>query len=668
MEFSKTYYLIYKNGKKEITINKSDNISLAEIQPAELLVKEKNVNKEDIYFVQRFSDVGNGLFKRSIKFVNYSNETFNAKIVLKVKTGFCFNNWIIPAVMYNGNEFGKGDSPKGILKNGKPWVFSYDRCSIASCTLSENKNHVFAMFASDTTASSLVSSCSFEADKSGKGIHKLIYPVSEEPVSYVGKNTYSDPYEGYITFYPGSAFEAESYIYISEPEYENYGYINLLKTAVDIFKNDYLPSMDNKVLEEVSLDYIKRPLEEYGDREKIQFFSRDYTHPLGNNIKDGEWDKYTLKMIEEKPQLNKLMIILSGATMGFASQAFMQCRMLIKYAIKNDDLDTVNFVMDYLDRWTANQKDNGLVTTSFPGISSGADVTELGWGASEAVKIYLLLTENNIDGKKYLEFSKRICSFFVDNYSDEKIFGQRWDFDGNCITYGGCSGSFLIKAMLELYSVCKEEKYLNCAKKALDKYFRKDMNKFVCSAGAIDCNSVDKESSFPFLYSSMEIYRQTGDEKYIEYARKSAAYFLSWMFCYDAVYDKKCDFSDLGYHTAGGTVVSAEHQCIDPYAAVIVPDLIDLYELTHEDLWKKAGDLIWRNCMQCVAGKNGWDFHSMHRLPGMQNECFAQTRWTKYRSSPELKGHLNDFMGIWLPLFKLYSIDRLENTDFFKNE
>ena len=53
----------------------------------------------------------------------------------------------------------------------------------------------------------------------------------------------------------------------------------------------------------------------------------------------------------------------------------------------------------------------------------------------------------------------------------------------------------------------------------------------------------------------------------------------------------------------------------------------------------------------------------MHRLPGMQNECFAQSRWTKYRSSPEMRGHLNDFLGIWLSDFRLYAIDGMEKLD-----
>ena len=147
------------------------------------------------------------------------------------------------------------------------------------------------------------------------------------------------------------------------------------------------------------------------------------------------------------------------------------------------------------------------------------------------------------------------------------------------------------------------------------------------------------------------------------YAKKAATYFLSYMFCYNAIYDENSEFSKLGYKTAGGTAVSVEHQCIDPYASVIVPDLLRLYAIDGNEMWKKAAQLIWNNCTQCIAGKNGLDLHGMHRLPGMQNECFAQSRWTKYRSSPEMRGHLNDFLGIWLSDFRLYAIDGMEKLD-----
>lgn len=74
--------------------------------------------------------------------------------------------------------------------------------------------------------------------------------------------------------------------------------------------------------------------------------------------------------------------------------------------------------------------------------------------------------------------------------------------------------------------------------------------------------------------------------------------------------------------------------------------------------------MIWANTTQCLAGKQGMHFHGMERPAGAQNECFAQTVWSKYRSNPrESRGHMNDFIGIWLCCFKLYTIERVGTLD-----
>ena len=660
-KFGKEKYFI-KENKTVLLKNSAGGDLIAKVLPVEIILcdYDKLPQKEDIYFGESVTELKNGIFLRKVKFVNYSNEEFSAQISLGVTPLFKFSHWLIPGVMYNGNEFGNGNSPKGMEKDGNPWVFSYDRCTIPSCTLSENREFVIATFGSDCDIHSLRSSCSLERNDDATVTHKIWYPVSEKPVSYTDKNKYSDAYEESIKFYPGTAFEVQSYIYIGSPKYENYGFIGLLESAFGLFRNDYLPSMDVKMAEKVSVENLKLGLKD----DKISVFCRDYTHAIGNNQHNDEWEGLTLKMIEEDPKRNKLMLKTTYSTMGFASQGFMHSRVLMKHSLKNQDMQTFKYVDLYLKNWMKLQLDNGLVTTVYPGeIPSTLDVTELGWGASECIDIYMMLREYNMECECYLDFAKRLCEFFVNQYTDERLFGQKWSYSGECISYGGCAGSFMLKAIVKLYAVCQESKYLSCAEKAITRYFEMDMDKFSCSAGAIDCNSVDKESSYPFLYSAIELYKQTGKKKYIAYAHKAAAYFLSWMFLYDAVYLEDCDFKRLGYHTAGGTVVSVEHQCIDPYASIIVPDLFGLNEIDGNPIWKKAGELIWNNAVQCVAGPNGMKLHGMMRLPGMQNECFAQTRWTKYRSSPNMRGHLNDFMGIWLSSFRLSTIYRLKERE-----
>ena len=81
----------------------------------------------------------------------------------------------------------------------------------------------------------------------------------------------------------------------------------------------------------------------------------------------------------------------------------------------------------------------------------------------------------------------------------------------------------MVKGMLELHAVCGDGRYLDCARKAFDRYFEMDLGRFRCVAGADDCNCVDKESSFPYIYSALELYRRTGERKYLDCAERVAA-------------------------------------------------------------------------------------------------------------------------------------------------
>ena len=98
---------------------------------------------------EHVADLHGGLFRRMFRVANTANQTRTVKIVLEAETGFVPSHWLIPCVMYNGNSFGKLDSPRGIERDGKPWVFAYDRSGIPSCTLSETRTAAFACFASD---------------------------------------------------------------------------------------------------------------------------------------------------------------------------------------------------------------------------------------------------------------------------------------------------------------------------------------------------------------------------------------------------------------------------------------------------------------------------------------------------------------------------------------
>ena len=224
----------------------------------------------------------------------------------------------------------------------------------------------------------------------------------------------------------------------------------------------------------------------------------------------------------------------------------------------------------------------------------------------------------------------------------------------------------MIVAMLEAYLQTKDEKYLENAKAAHDFYYARDLDMFVCTAGALDCASIDKETAYPFVVSSLMLYDITNDGIYIERAEKAAYYFTSWMFFYDVLYPNGSEFTSYGYHTVGGTAISAEHHAIDSWGSVIAPELCRLASLTDNERMYAYARLMWANAIQGMTLKEGHLIHGMQRPIGSQNEGFFQARWTKYRPTCEERGHYNDCLSAWSGAYRMKTVCDMKDTEFYR--
>ena len=91
--------------------------------------------------------LGNGLFGITRRLLNHCARRRSIKSIFETETAFAPTHYVIPCVNYNGNVFGNQDTPTGLERDGKPWVFAYDREGIPSCTLSENRRFGTALFA-----------------------------------------------------------------------------------------------------------------------------------------------------------------------------------------------------------------------------------------------------------------------------------------------------------------------------------------------------------------------------------------------------------------------------------------------------------------------------------------------------------------------------------------
>ena len=584
--------------------------------------------------------LGDGLYLVHRKIENTGRTDRTGRFIAEIMDCFKAEKNTIPCIMFDGNEKSGGKEPHGLTFEGEAWKFSYDRVSIPSCTITENDETVCAMFASDVNAESLVSSCSYAIREDGMLGHRIYYPVVEGPYSYVDHDVLGPRYDTYMTLSSDSEFSVDFYVYVGTPKWKNFGTASVIDRIESIFEFRHSPVLTVDEVHHAAIAHSKVFLCDYNG-------AKMFCNALRND-----------------PNSDEIYMPYVVFEDGWSGQCFMQARHFIDEYARNGDKQMLEDGLSCLDAWMETQFESGLFQINYRRSITKeylpADVCNLSWGAAEAARTYVLLDSMGIDRTRYLEFAKRVCDFFVNNYDENTGFGLRWNMDGTKVADGGSIGGFTVMALLEVYKVTKDEKYLDCAKRGMKLYAERDIDNFVCTAGAIDCACVDKETAYPFIRAALELYDITNEARYLEIAEKAAYYFQSWMYYYDAIYPSDSEFEQLGYYTSGGTAVSTQHPAIDPWGAIAIPDYMRLAKLTGDDRWNKRARALWCNCILCITPEGGTVFQGHKRPEWLQSEAFFQTRWTRYRKNIEERGHINDMFVGWPAAFRLDTIYRIE--------
>lgn len=593
---------------------------------------------DDLFAVNLdFVKVNEHLFKVRRAWKNKSADKIKLQTVFELEELYCAKKYLIPCVNFDGNKFGNGKEPKGLYCENKPWIFAYDRISIPSCSVTENKDYVTALFASMEDVISMRSSCSILRSENSY-IQQIIHPEKESPYTYSSKDLYEKEYNRYVELFPEQEFISEMYIYIDKPMWENYGIAGLLDQVLDMTEH----------------------CGKQADYEKIWHDGIDFAKSLITECKGKKG--FIIGYLPDRKggfayrEDNHFQIAWCG-------QNAMLCRMLIYDYLEYGNDDSLAAAIEIMDNWVNScVGDNGLMAVcleDYPNLGGArSDTCNLGYGAFEMLSVYELLQKIGNEKKLYFYAAKGICDFFTIHYSEEYAFGKVWNMQGECLESGGTIGAFLILPMCKLYEITHDEKYLETAKKAMEHYCN-DLNEFICTAGALDTCCVDKETSAPLLLSAIMLYKITTEQKYLEYAAKAAYYFTSWMYHYTPFYEEDRDIAKMNIDIAGYTAVSVQHHHVDAYAGFVVPCFRKLAKYTGDNRWKKRADMMLNAVLQNIS--SGRDkIHGLVRPRGAQNEALFQCRWwhgerVRY-TADSARGNINDWLVAWVCAFRLNCI------------
>lgn len=593
----------------------------------------------------------NGLIEISRSWTNQGQKALRVVLNIDVNTCFSPDFYFIPCVSHNGNPRGEGNEPKGLSHDGIPRVFADNRTSLPAASFSENSDYSVGIFSAHDkepggSSSSLVRNENNMA-------HRILWPQREEPLTYSDRDYYCAASTGCINIEPAETVTRKIYLAINRVSQPNYGWTKAYDQAWDIFNVQEKAERTADDVWKLGLTFAESLLEEN--------------------------DGHTLFNIGFLPEGNDSWAWRQSGRyeIGWCGQQASLATALIKHGLDNDDQHRLRKGIQVLDTWADMAPGaSGLFTVSYsqhPKKHPGepiADVCNLAWGSWYMMEARELLEQAGIKKQHWLDMALATCDFFVEHYSDDYFFGKSWSVQtGECVDKGGSIGAFMNLALIKAFQVTGKRQYLETAEKAYRAYAGRDLDIMQCTAGALDTCCVDKETCWPFLKAGLDLYELTDNPQYLEYAKKAAYYLLSWMMHFETVGGDSA-FTQYGYKTFGGTVVSVQHHHLDPWGALIACDWIRLGQLTADNKWLERAQATWRNSVQCISD-GSLNINGRVRPAGSQNEAYFHCNW--HFGNSELPGNqnlndqkLNNWLVAWPTAFRLITLMNVDDWSQLK--
>lgn len=558
-------------------------------------------------------------------------------------------HYMIPCANYNGNQWGTCQEPKGMTRDGKPWIFPPDRVGVPGGSVVQTEDACLAVFAGNENSEA---SASVYQDERGT-VQRIYFAYIEYPVSYLRKYVYGEEKIGYVHFEPGQTKTFVCYTYHKEKRPGDlYGYRELF----DYLNTDYASALPQRYSPEEIKELNYRFVEAVTERKNGGYISNIGFLPGGvHRIGD--------------PDSTFVFRKFGNYEAGWCGQGISVAEMYLRRYLETQDPADLEIGTGILTTWISRQYPSGLISVHLDGpmgCETGLDTSNLGWLVWKGIWCCELLKEAGKDPDAYETAIRKLCDGICEKYP-EGGFPQVLDYRGDVTRLEGCAGTMLMAGYLYAGGYFADDGYLRRAASAFDFYYDHYLRNSVAAGGALDTYCIDKESAWPVLRAALLLYRHTKNEVYLTKAENIAHYLMTWCFYHDVPFPADSDCAALGVRTTGGTSVSTAHHHLDCWGAGYVPDMAELYLLTGNRAYYVHARLLWDFTVQYISD-GCMVLHGMRRMAGAQNEAVMQCNW---HGVDEKKGQLNDWLIIWVKTFQLdayYGLTRMGMLDMLKDE
>ncbi len=324
-----------------------------------------------------------------------------------------------------------------------------------------------------------------------------------------------------------------------------------------------------------------------------------------------------------------------SAEIGFVGQQAGIGYQLLRWGRLTGDEEAVRKGKGILDYWT----NHTMTEHGFPRLwvhlsAHQAEpqplwVRQIGDGMEAILDAYVFEKKRGTDHENWLGYCVRTADWLVINQNGDGSFYRSYQDDGSCCMDSKASTQCVVRFLIQLYLVTKNEAYLQAAIRAGEWSYEHQYLQFEYRGGPCDTSDIlDKESGIYAMFAFIALYDVTGDRKWIDAASGAADYTETFTFVWDfPVYNRYPAHPFNRYHISGQSNVSVGMPGGDIYMAACSYIYYRLYLLTGDSHYCDFAEFLNRNCKQAndIDGKCGY------RYIGLVNEG-ASFSEQEYRS------------------------------------
>ncbi len=162
----------------------------------------------------------------------------------------------------------------------------------------------------------------------------------------------------------------------------------------------------------------------------------------------------------------------------------------------------------------------------------------------------------------------------------------------------------------------------------------------------LDASCEDKEAGMYFFSSCLQLYRNTGKDKYLDWAGIAADWIMTFQYVWEPPVRVNSAFAKSGFRILGWPGVSPQNHHLDVFFPAL--DLMEYGKLVGEERYGRSGRAVldaWTHGVCVDEGDFGFS------VPGEQSEQLYHTNYYGARY-PEIHHHIHQWRGgiqIWNP-------------------